>query len=108
MKCHICNIYVCPLILDGSQDESRSIIVVGGWDGSSQMSSVEILDEGSHEWREGPELSFGIDQAQLVEDREVIEVFKRNGCRLTGLLWNLDKLMHKLTDKNKLMNLNIH
>ena len=35
------------------------------------MSSVEILDEGSHEWREGPELPLGIDQAQLVEDREV-------------------------------------
>ncbi len=64
------------------------------------MSSVEILDEGAHEWREGPELPFGIDQAQLVEDREVIEVFKRNGCRLTGLLWDLDKLMHKLTDNN--------
>jgi hypothetical protein len=35
------------------------------------MSSVEILDEGADEWREGPELPFGIDQAQLVEDREV-------------------------------------
>jgi hypothetical protein len=60
-----------PLILDDGQDESRSIIVVGGWDGSSHISSVEILDEGAHEWREGPELPFGIDQTQLVEDREV-------------------------------------
>ena len=31
----------------------ESVIVVGGWDGSSHLSSVEILDEAANEWREG-------------------------------------------------------
>ena len=43
------------------------IVVVGGNDGS-YLSSVEILDEGSSEWRNGPELPFGIFYSQLVED----------------------------------------
>jgi N-acetylneuraminic acid mutarotase len=33
------------------------------------LSSVEILDEGSNEWQTGPELPFGIDRSQLVEDQ---------------------------------------
>jgi hypothetical protein len=32
------------------------------------MKSVEILDEGSNVWRNGPDLPFGISQASLVED----------------------------------------
>jgi hypothetical protein len=44
-----------------------SIIVVGGYNGA-QMTSVEILDEGSSEWRNGPDLPFGIHDASLVED----------------------------------------
>jgi hypothetical protein len=46
-----------------------SIIVAGGYDGSSRLSSVEILDEGSNEWQTGPELSFGISGSQMVEDQ---------------------------------------
>jgi hypothetical protein len=46
-----------------------SIIVAGGWDGSSYLSSVEILDEGSNEWQTGPELPFGIGLSQMVEDQ---------------------------------------
>ncbi len=37
-----------------------SIIVAGGDDGFSRLSSVEILDEGSNEWQTGSELPFGI------------------------------------------------
>jgi hypothetical protein len=33
------------------------------------LSSVEILDEGSNEWRTGPELPFRMDDSQMVEDR---------------------------------------
>ena len=32
------------------------------------MTSVEILDEGASEWRNGPDLPFGITEAALVED----------------------------------------
>ncbi len=46
-----------------------SIIVSGGWDGSSKLSSVEILDEDSNEWQTGPELPFGIGHSQMVEDQ---------------------------------------
>jgi hypothetical protein len=46
-----------------------SIIVAGGWYGSSYLSSVEILDEGSNEWQTGPELPFGITGSQMVEDQ---------------------------------------
>ena len=37
----------------------KSIIVVGGWS-DAEISSVEILDEGSNQWRKGPDLPFPI------------------------------------------------
>jgi hypothetical protein len=46
-----------------------SIIVAGGYYGGSYLSSVEILDEGSNEWQAGPELPFGIEDSQMVEDQ---------------------------------------
>jgi hypothetical protein len=46
-----------------------SIIVASGDDGSSILSSVEILDVGSNEWQTGPELPFAIDDSQMVEDQ---------------------------------------
>ncbi len=33
------------------------------------MSSIEILDEGCNEWQTGPELPFGIDSSEMVEDQ---------------------------------------
>jgi hypothetical protein len=51
------------------ESQEMSIIVAGGCDGSSILSSVEILDEGSNEWQTGPELPFGIWQSQMVEDQ---------------------------------------
>ena len=46
-----------------------SIIVAGGYNGNSYLSSVEILDEGSIEWQTGPEVPFGIVFSQMVEDQ---------------------------------------
>jgi hypothetical protein len=59
----------CGLIRKNKENKDMSIIVVGGQNKSPYMSSVEILDEGSQEWRTGPELPFGIDNSQLVEDQ---------------------------------------
>ncbi len=57
----------CGKIRRDKEREEMSIIVAGGWDGSFRTSSVEILDEGSVEWRTGPELPFGIDKSKMVE-----------------------------------------
>jgi hypothetical protein len=46
-----------------------SIIVAGGFHGTF-LSSVEILDEGSNEWRTGPELPYRIWHSQIVEDQK--------------------------------------
>ena len=43
------------------------IIVAGGWEESSKLSAVEILDESANEWQTGLDLSFGIDNCQKVE-----------------------------------------
>jgi hypothetical protein len=42
-----------------------SIIVAGGVNGTA-MASVEILDEGEEEWRDGPDLPFGIYRFSLI------------------------------------------
>ena len=46
-----------------------SIIVAGGFNGSSYLSSVEILDEGSNEWKTDPELPVGLRSSQMIEDQ---------------------------------------
>jgi hypothetical protein len=61
----------CGRIRKGGQSQEFSIIVAGGNDKSelsSKLSSVEILDQGSNEWRKGPGLPFEIDKAQMVDD----------------------------------------
>jgi hypothetical protein len=60
----------CGKIRRNKESQEMSIIVAGGFDsGSSTLSSVEILDEGSNEWQTGPELPFGIWKSQMVEDQ---------------------------------------
>ena len=49
--------------------QETSIIVAGGYDEPSYLSSVEILHESSNEWQTGPELPFGISLSQMVEDQ---------------------------------------
>jgi hypothetical protein len=59
----------CGKIRRNKESQEMSIIVAGGWDGSSRLSSVEILDEGSNAWQTGPELPLGISSSQMVEDQ---------------------------------------
>jgi hypothetical protein len=59
----------CGTIRRNKESQGMSIIVAGGYDGSSILSSVEILDEGSNEWQTGPQLPFGIYGSQMVEDQ---------------------------------------
>jgi hypothetical protein len=59
----------CGRIRRNKESQEMSIIVAGGYAGSSRLSSVEILHEGSNEWQTGPELPFGIDRSQMVEDQ---------------------------------------
>ncbi len=58
----------CGKIRRDKDSQEMSIIVAGGHDGSSYLSSVEILHEGSNEWQTGSELPFGIWLSQMVED----------------------------------------
>ncbi len=60
----------CGKIRRNKESQEMSVIVAGGYyGGSSYLSSVEILDEGSNEWQTGPDLPFGIDDSQMVEDQ---------------------------------------
>jgi hypothetical protein len=59
----------CGKIRTNNQSQEFSIIIAGGYDGAPYLSSVEILDSGSKEWRKGPELPLGITDAQMVEDQ---------------------------------------
>ncbi len=58
----------CGKIRRNKESQEMSIIVAVGWGGSS-LSLVEILDEGSKDWRSGPEVPFGIYESQMVEDQ---------------------------------------
>ncbi len=79
----------CEKIRRNKESQEMSIIVAGGVDGSSYLSSVEILDEGFNEWQTGPELPFGIPESQMVEDQN-------GGVVLVGgflsSVYNLDTL----------------
>ena len=54
----------CERIKREKDSQEMSIIVVGGYDGYS----AETLDEGSMEWKTGPELPIGILDPRMVED----------------------------------------
>ncbi len=62
-------VHSCGKIRRNKESQEMSIIVAGGYNGSSYLSSVEILDESSIEWQTGPELPFGIIKSQMVEDQ---------------------------------------
>jgi N-acetylneuraminic acid mutarotase len=82
----------CGKIRRNKESQEMSIIVAGGLDsGSSYLSSVEILDEGSNEWQTGPELPFGIAESQMVEDQNggVVLIGGRSSSAST-----LDTLYH--------------
>jgi hypothetical protein len=84
----------CGKIRRNEQSQEMSIIVAGGFDGSSSLSSVEILDEGSNEWQTGPELPFGIDESQMVEDQNGGVVLVGGRTSSAGILDTLYQLPH--------------
>jgi hypothetical protein len=58
----------CGRIRKDSQSQEFSTIVVGGYNGTSTLSSVELLDDGAKNWRDGPEFPYEIESARMVED----------------------------------------
>ncbi len=83
----------CGKIRRDKDSQELSIIVAGGYD-DSYLSSVEILDEGSNEWQTGPELPFGIDNSQLVEDQNGGVVLIGGYSPSVGTLDTLFQLPH--------------
>ena len=60
--------HTCGRIRRDKDSKEMSIIFAGGSVGSP-LSLVDILDDGSNEWRAGPELPEGIAFSQMVEDQ---------------------------------------
>ncbi len=84
----------CGKIRRNKESQEMSIIVAGCYNGSSRLSSVEILDEGSNEWQTGPELPFGIAGSQMVEDQNGGVVLIGGSSYSVGYLDTLYKLAH--------------
>jgi hypothetical protein len=88
----------CGKIRRNKESQEMSIIVAGGSDGSSDLSSVEILDEGSNEWQTGPELPFGIYGSEMVEDQNGGVVLIGGYLSSVGHLDTLYQLSHGAQD----------
>ncbi len=84
----------CGKIRKDKESQEMSIIVAGGYNGSFYLSSVEILDEGSNEWQTGPELPFGIEGSQMVENREGGVILIGGRSESAGNLDTLYQLPH--------------
>jgi hypothetical protein len=85
----------CGKIRRNKDSQEMSIIVAGGYaGGSSRLSSVEILDEGSNEWQTGPELPFGISYSQMIEDQNGGVVLIGGFSSSAGTLDTLYQLPH--------------
>jgi hypothetical protein len=84
----------CGKIRRSKENQEMSIIVAGGWDGSSRLSLVEILDEGFNEWQAGPELPFAILQSQMVEDQNGGVILIGGDSYSVGILNTLYQLPH--------------
>jgi hypothetical protein len=59
----------CGRVRRDKDGQEWSIIVEGGYGGSSYMTSVEVLDGGSNQWRAGPKLPYGVLFSQMVEEQ---------------------------------------
>ncbi len=85
----------CGKIRRNKESQEMSIIVAGGYaGGSSFLSSVEILDEGSNEWHTGPELPFAVPYSQMVEDQNGGVVLIGGQLSLGDILDTLYQLPH--------------
>jgi N-acetylneuraminic acid mutarotase len=83
----------CGRIRRNKESQEMSIIVAGGLDGS-YLSSVEILHEDSNEWHTGPELPFGMNESQMVEDQNGGVVLIGGYSSDVGILDTLYQLSH--------------
>jgi hypothetical protein len=60
----------CGMIRKNNHSQDFSLIVAGGGNSDDNiLSSVEILDPGSNDWRKGTDLPFGIYGAEMVADQ---------------------------------------
>jgi hypothetical protein len=84
----------CGKIRRSKESQEMSIIVAGGYDGTSTLSSVEILDEGSNDWQVGPKMPFGIWQSQMVKDQNGGVVLIGGLSSSVGILDTLYQLPH--------------
>jgi hypothetical protein len=84
----------CGKIRRNKESHEMSIIAAGGFYSESQLSSVEILDEGSNEWKTGPELPSEIEQSQMVEDQNEGVILIGGYSSSHGLLDTLYQLPH--------------
>ncbi len=62
------HVHSCSRIRKNANDLPEFSIIAAGGSGSGSTASVELLDEGASQWRDGPELPTGIYRAQMVED----------------------------------------
>ena len=86
----------CGRIRKDSQSQEFSIIVVGGYNGTSILSSVELLDDGAQNWRDGPEFPYEIELAGMVED-------PNGGVILVGSGDELFQLRHSDSEWTKMV-----
>jgi hypothetical protein len=85
----------CGKIRRNKESQEMSIIVAAGYvGGSSKLSSVEILNKGSNEWQTGPDLPFGIEFSQMVEDQNGGVVLIGGDSSSVGNLDTLYQLPH--------------
>ena len=84
----------CGRVRRDKDSQEMSIIVAGGSDDSFYLSSVEILDESSHEWWTGPELPFGIQYSQMVDDPQGGVILIGGESKLIGFTSTLYQLPH--------------
>ena len=84
----------CGRIRKNKDSQEMSIIAVGGFIGGLSISSTEILDAGSNEWRNGPQLPLSIGASQLVEDQQGRVVLVGGGTVVNGTNVILDTLYY--------------
>lgn len=81
---------MCGLIQNG---DSKSIIVAGGYNGN-YTDSVEILDEGATEWRDGAHLPAPTAFGTMIEDQAGCVIMIGGGSAKDSTLDTLLKLEH--------------
>jgi hypothetical protein len=85
------DLHSCAKIAKNTFETEQSIIVAGGWTGTEEIISVEILDDGSSQWRRGPKLPYPICCSAMVEHPNGGVVLI--GGRRDGLTY-LDTIFH--------------